>query len=391
MKKKKKIVLIVFAVAVICFALFSRNVFNKGEKLFYETVSVERRTIEAHVTASGTVSAVTTVDVGTQVSGTIKETYVDYNSIVKKGQLIALIDPSTFEAQVEQAKANLMQAKASLQKAKATLDDAKRNLNRQKMLWERNLIARSDLDSAQTDYDLAVAGVSEAEANVYQAQAALKKAETDLSYTRICSPVNGIVVSREVDVGQTVAASYQTPTLFTIAQDLTKMQIETSVDEADIGDVKEGQNVTFTVDAYPDAVFSGTIKQVRIASSVVENVVTYPVIIDVANPELMLKPGMTANVTIITEKKDDAMAVPSSAFRYRPSHYTGDTLRGKVVWVLEDEKPVPKNVNTGITDGSYVEIRGGDLKETDRVVIGESTNSSSASAKKSNRMGPPPF
>jgi len=387
--KKKKTVLILLAAAAVCFALFGRNMLGKGEKLSYETAPVERRAIEAHVTASGTVSAVTTVDVGTQVSGTIKEIYVDYNSVVKKGQLIALIDPSTFEAQVEQAKANLMQARASLQKAKATLDDAKRNLNRQKMLWDRDLIARSDLDSAQTDYDLAVAGVSEAEANVYQTQAALKKAETDLSYTRICSPVNGIVVSRNVDVGQTVAASFQTPTLFTIAQDLTKMQIETSVDEADIGDVREGQNVTFTVDAYPDAVFSGTIKQVRIASSVQENVVTYPVIVDVANPDLKLKPGMTANVTIITEKKDDALTVPSATFRYRPSNYTGETLHGKVVWVLENGSPVPKNVNTGITDGSYVEILGGDLKETDRVVISESTNSSSNSAKKSNRMRPP--
>lgn len=387
--KKKKTLLIVLTAAAVCFALFGRNMFGKGEKLSYETAPVERRAIEAHVTASGTVSAVTTVDVGTQVSGTIKEIYVDYNSVVKKGQLIALIDPSTFEAQVEQAKANLMQARASLQKAKATLDDAKRNLNRQKMLWDRDLIARSDLDSAQTEYDLAVAGVSEAEANVYQTQAALKKAETDLSYTRICSPVNGIVVSRNVDVGQTVAASFQTPTLFTIAQDLTKMQIETSVDEADIGDVREGQNVTFTVDAYPDAVFSGTIKQVRIASSVQENVVTYPVIVDVANPDLKLKPGMTANVTIITEKKDDAVAVPSAAFRYRPSNYTGETLHGKVVWVLENGSPVPKNVKTGITDGTYVEIASGDLKETDRVVISESTNSSSNSAKKSNRMRPP--
>ncbi|HOP87567.1 MAG TPA: efflux RND transporter periplasmic adaptor subunit [Acetomicrobium flavidum] len=387
--KKKRTIFIALTAAVVCLAVFGRNMFDKGEKLSYETVSAERRAIEAHVTASGTVSAVTTVDVGTQVSGTIKEIYVDYNSVVKKGQLIALIDPTTFEAQVEQARANLMQAKASLQKAKATLDDAKRNLDRQKMLWDRDLIARSDLDSAQTDYDLAVAGASEAEANVYQTQAALKKAETDLGYTRICSPVNGIVVSRDVDVGQTVAASFQTPTLFTIAQDLTKMQIETSVDEADIGNVREGQGATFTVDAYPDALFSGTIRQVRIASSVEENVVTYPVIIDVANPDLMLKPGMTANVTIITEKKDDALTVPSSAFRYRPSNYTGETLRGKVVWVLEGGSPVPKNVNTGITDGSYVEITGGDLKETDLIVIGESTNSSSASAKKSNGMRPP--
>ena len=382
---KKKIV-IVLIIGVVLFALFGKSMFGSKESMIYETAQIERRDISSYVTAIGTVSAVTTVDVGTQVSGTIKEIYVDYNSTVKKGQMIALIDPTTFEAQVEQAKANLMHAKAALQKAKATLEDAQRNLNRQKLLWDRDLIARSELDAAQTNYDLALAGVSEAEANVYQAQAALKKAETDLGYTRIYSPVDGIVVSRDVDAGQTVAASFQTPTLFTIAQDLTKMQIETNVDEADIGEVKEGLSVTFTVDAYPDAVFSGTIKQVRIASSVVENVVTYPVIIDVANPDLMLKPGMTANVTIITDKKEGVLAVPSAALRYRPSDYSGDTLRGKVIWVLEDGKPLPKEVKLGITDGAYVEILQGDLNEGQLVVIGEEANSAKKS--KANRRTP---
>ena len=382
---KKKIV-IVLIIGVVLFALFGKSMFGSKESMIYETAQIERRDISSYVTAIGTVSAVTTVEVGTQVSGTIKEIYVDYNSTVKKGQMIALIDPTTFEAQVEQAKANLMHAKAALQKAKATLEDAQRNLNRQKLLWDRDLIARSELDAAQTNYDLALAGVSEAEANVYQAQAALKKAETDLGYTRIYSPVDGIVVSRDVDAGQTVAASFQTPTLFTIAQDLTKMQIETNVDEADIGEVKEGLSVTFTVDAYPEAVFSGTIKQVRIASSVVENVVTYPVIIDVANPDLMLKPGMTANVTIITDKKEGVLAVPSAALRYRPSDYSGDTLRGKVIWVLEDGKPLPKEVKLGITDGAYVEILRGDLNEGQLVVIGEEANSAKKS--KANRRTP---
>ena len=382
---KKKIVILLI-IGVVLFALFGKSMFGSKESMIYETAQIERRDISSYVTAIGTVSAVTTVEVGTQVSGTIKEIYVDYNSTVKKGQMIALIDPTTFEAQVEQAKANLMHAKAALQKAKATLEDAQRNLNRQKLLWDRDLIARSELDAAQTNYDLALAGVSEAEANVYQAQAALKKAETDLGYTRIYSPVDGIVVSRDVDAGQTVAASFQTPTLFTIAQDLTKMQIETNVDEADIGEVKEGLSVTFTVDAYPEAVFSGTIKQVRIASSVVENVVTYPVIIDVANPDLMLKPGMTANVTIITDKKEGVLAVPSAALRYRPSDYSGDTLRGKVIWVLEDGKPLPKEVKLGITDGAYVEILQGDLNEGQLVVIGEEANSAKKS--KANRRTP---
>lgn len=377
MKKKMLFVLVIGAVL---FAVFGRGVFSRKEGVNYDMAPVERRDISSFVTAIGNVSAVTTVEVGTQVSGTIREIYADYNSTVHKGQIIALIDPTTFEAQVEQAKANLMQAKAGLQRAQATLADAKRNLDRQKMLWERDLIARSDLDSAQTDYDLAVAGVSEADANVLQAQASLKKVETDLGYTRIYSPVDGIVVSRDVDAGQTVAASFQTPTLFTIAQDLTKMQIETNVDEADIGNVREGLEVTFTVDAYPNAVFSGRIKQVRIASSVVENVVTYPVIIDVSNPDLMLKPGMTANVTIITDKKEKVLAVPSAAFRYRPSAYEGELLRGRVLWVLEEGRPLPLQVETGITDGAYVEIKSDDLKEGDRVIIGEEAGSTKGKA-----------
>lgn len=377
MKKKMLFALVIGAVL---FAAFGRGFFSRKEGVYYDMAPVERCDISSFVTAIGNVSAVTTVEVGTQVSGTIREIYVDYNSIVNKGQIIALIDPTTFEAQVEQAKANLMQAKAGLQRAQATLADAKRNLDRQKMLWERDLIARSDLDSAQTNYDLAVAGVSEADANVLQAQASLKKVETDLGYTRIYSPVDGIVVSRDVDVGQTVAASFQTPTLFTIAQDLTKMQIETNVDEADIGEVKEGLSVTFTVDAYPNAIFSGRIKQVRIASSVVENVVTYPVIIDVSNPDLMLKPGMTANVTIITDKKENVLAVPSAAFRYRPSAYEGELLRGRVLWVLEEGRPLPVQVETGITDGAYVEIKSDDLKEGDRVIIGEETGSTKGRA-----------
>jgi HlyD family secretion protein len=376
----KKKMLFVLVIGAVLFAAFGRGVFSRKEGVNYDMAPIERRDISSFVTAIGNVSAVTTVEVGTQVSGTIREIYVDYNSIVNKGQIIALIDPTTFEAQVEQAKANLMQAKAGLQRAQATLADAKRNLDRQKMLWERDLIARSDLDSAQTNYDLAVAGVSEADANVLQAQASLKKVETDLGYTRIYSPVDGIVVSRDVDAGQTVAASFQTPTLFTIAEDLTKMQIETNVDEADIGNVREGLEVTFTVDAYPNAVFSGRIKQVRIASSVVENVVTYPVIIDVSNPDLMLKPGMTANVTIITDKKENVLAVPSAAFRYRPSAYEGELLRGRVLWVLEEGRPLPIQVETGISDGAYVEIKSDDLKEGDRVIISEEAGSTKGRA-----------
>ena len=255
------------------------------------------------VTASGNVNAVTTVLVGTQVSGTIKTIYADFNSPVKNGQLIAQIDPAIFEAQVEQARANLLSAKANLEKADASFIDAKRTMERNKALFSKELIARSEVDTAETNYETAKAQINASKAQVAQAEASLKVAETNLRYTRIISPVNGIVVSRNVDVGQTVAASFQTPTLFTIAQDLTKMQIDTNVAEADIGKVKQGQDVEFGVDAYSGVIFKGKVSQVRNAPINVQNVVTYNAVILVSNPELKLKPGMTANVSIIISAK----------------------------------------------------------------------------------------
>ncbi len=357
---------VVIALGIIAFVAFR----SKEEEPKFRTEKVVRGDIVQTVTATGTVNAVTTVLVGTQVSGAIKHIYVDFNSPVKKGQLIAQIDPSTFEAQVEQAKANLLAAKANVEKAGASLLDAKRTMDRNRELFSRNLIARSDMDTSETNYESAKAQVNAAKAQVAQTEASLKYAETNLRYTRILSPVDGIVVSRNVDVGQTVAASFQTPTLFNIAQDLTKMQIDTNVDEADIGRIKVGQDVEFTVDAYPDITFKGRVSQVRIAPITVQNVVTYDVVIRVDNPEFKLKPGMTANVSIIIAGKKDVLKIPNAALRFRLSNTVKPSeYKGTGVWITEKDKPRRIKVSTGISDGSYTELVSGEIKEGQEVIV----------------------
>ncbi len=346
---------------------------GKGNEPRYKTEKLTRGDIVTTVTATGTVNAVTTVLVGTQVSGTIKKIYVDFNSPVKKGLLIALIDPALFEEQVAQAKANLLAAKANAEKAEASLVDAKRTRDRNSELFSKNLIAKSDFDTADTNYETAKASVSAAKAAVAQSEAALRNAQTNLGYTRIVSPVDGTVVSRNVDVGQTVAASFQTPTLFTIAQDLTKMQIDTSVDEADIGKVKVGQNVDFTVDAYADISFKGKVGQVRIAPITVQNVVTYDVVVTVDNPDFKLKPGMTANVSIIVADKKGVIRIPNPALRFRPAERTKakQPQKSPGVWVIENGKPKRIYVTAGISDGSFTELSAGELREGQDVVTEE--------------------
>lgn len=346
---------------------------DKGPK--YKFAAVERGDIRATVTATGTVNAVTTVLVGTQVSGTIKELYVDYNSPVKKGQLLAQIDPATFEAKVQESRANLLQAKANVEKAEASLADAKRSLARNRELFSRNLIARSDLDTSETNVSVAAAQLSAARAQVEQARATLTYAETNLRYTKIVSPVDGTVISRNVDVGQTVAASFQTPTLFNIAQDLTRMQIDTSVDEADIGKVKVDQPVEFSVDSYPDFIFRGQVAEVRSAPITVQNVVTYDVVVRVDNQDLRLKPGMTANVSIVIAEKHGVLRVPNAALRLRlveaESGGKSQQPRGKGqgVWVLAGNRPKRISVNTGLSDGTYTEIISDGLREGQEVII----------------------
>jgi HlyD family secretion protein len=383
MKKILIIGVIIIVVAVTGFVLFR----GKGNEPKFRTEKVIRGDVEMAVTATGTVNPVTTVLVGTQVSGTIKNIYVDFNSPVKKGQLIARIDPALFDAQVNQARANLLSAKANVEKAEATSVDAKRTKERNKELLSKNLIAQSDFDTAETNYETAKASVSAAKAQVVQSEAALNSAETNLYYTKIVSPVDGIVVSRNVDVGQTVAASFQTPTLFSIAQDLTKMQIDTNVAEADIGNVKFGQDVEFTVDAYPDATFKGKVSQVRNAPITVQNVVTYDAVIQVDNPELELKPGMTANVSIIISAKKDVLKIPNAALRFKPSE-KGSALsekKGPGVWILEKDKPKRIPLSLGISDGSYTELVTGDLKEGQEVIV-ESLTKTKESARTGPRM-----
>ncbi len=369
MKKNRKIgslLVIILLVGAAAFILVSR----KGHDPLYKTVRVSKGRIVSSITATGTVNPVTTVLVGTQVSGTIKSIYADYNSVVRKGQLLALIDPTSFDAQLSEAKANYLSAKANLDKALATEADAIRTLGRNKKLIAQNLIAQSDYDTADTNAETARASVEAARAQVSQTLAAMKFAETNLKYTRIVSPVNGTVVARNVDVGQTVAASFQTPTLFSVAQDLKKMQIDTSVDEADIGNVKTGQNVEFTVDAYPETTFRGKVTQVRINPTIIQNVVTYDVVVSVANKDLKLKPGMTANVRIITAIKNDILRVPNTAFLFRlPGYKAKGEKGGAGVWVLEQGKPKRVLVRQGLTDGNYTEVVSGNLRQGDAVIV----------------------
>ncbi|MEK6683076.1 MAG: efflux RND transporter periplasmic adaptor subunit, partial [Nitrospirota bacterium] len=292
--------------------IFAGFVFFRGDETAaqYKTAKIGKGEITAAVSATGKVNAVVTVQVGSQVSGTIQQLFADFNSRVKKNQIVAQIDPSLLQAQLEQARAKLANEEANAEKARVVASDAKRNLGRMEELLSKNLVSQSDKDAAQTAYDFAVAGLKAAEAQVMQDQASLRLAETNLRYTTIRSPVDGIVISRNVDVGQTVAASLQAPTLFTIAQDLTEMQIDTSVDEADIGKVRVGQEAEFTVDAYPESPFHGKVHDIYNQPLIVQNVVTYDAIIRVRNPDLKLKPGMTANVTIKVGHKNDAVKIP---------------------------------------------------------------------------------
>jgi HlyD family secretion protein len=386
---RKKIKKLLIAGAVIIILALTAYYFlrsNNNEPKFV-TEKAAKGDIVMTVTATGTVNPVTTVLVGTQVSGTINAIYVDYNSQVKKGHLIARIDPAPFEAQVEQARANLLSARANLEKATATRIDANRAMLRNKELFSKDLIARSDFDTSETNFDTAVAQENAAKAQIAQTAAALKLVETNLQYTKIISPVEGVVISRNVDVGQTVAASFQTPTLFSIAQDLTKMQIDTNVDESDIGNIKVGQDVEFIVDAYPDMTFKGTVWQVRNAPITVQNVVTYDVVIKVDNPELKLKPGMTANVSIIIAIKKDILKIPNAALRFSPSGKGVQTSekKGPGVWTLEKGNPMRIPFSPGISDGSYTEILSGDIREGREIIV-ESLNKTTTPAPAGPRM-----
>jgi len=404
--------------------LFYWLIGQKGSNQKFRTIRIERGEINSIVTATGTINPVITVLVGSQVSGTIKALYADFNSRVQVGEMIAQIDPAIFEAQVDQAKANVATALANLSNAQANLQntqanlvkaevavsDTKKTLDRNLQLMKMSAVAQAALDTAQTNYDSAVAQreatkaqlevarsqIESAKAQVEHAKAALKMAEINLRYTTIRSPVDGTVISRNVDVGQTVAASLQAPTLFTIAKDLTQMQVDTNFSEADIGRIEKGQEATFNVDAYPERTFRGRVSEIRNAPITIQNVVTYDVVIQVDNKDLKLKPGMTANVTIMVAHRDGVLKIPNAALRFRPefaqkegtgekrssrppsigqptSWQTEEKRLGRV-WVLSSEgKPVPISVDLGITNGTFSEVVSGGLKEGVEVIIEETS------------------
>ena len=298
---------------------------RKGAEAPLTTVAVDRGDILEVVGATGTLEAVVTVQVGSQVSGTIQSLYADFNSQVKKGQVIARLDPSIFDARVGQAQANLISARANVERSRAQVADAQQKYERAKELAAQNLLPTSDLETAKANFDGAQAQLKASDAAVSQALANVNQAKLDLSHTVIATPIDGVVIARNVDVGQTVAASFQAPVLFVIANDLTKMRVNAAIDEADVGRIANGQDVNFRVDAYPDQTFAGRIEQVRLQPTTVQNVVTYNTIISVDNAQLKLRPGMTATVTVIVRRADDALRIPAAALRYRPEGFEART------------------------------------------------------------------
>ena len=355
----------------------------------YITAAVTRGTVAPAVSATGTVNPVITVQVGSYDSGPIQAIYADFNSAVKKGQLIAKIDPRPFQVKVDQATAALNNARAQLLKDQADVAYKKITYQRQAELLKAEVVSRDAVDSAYSAYKQATAQVALDQSNVKQQQGALAEAQVNLYYTNIISPVDGTVVSRNVDVGQTVASSFQTPTLFLIARDLTQMQVDTNVSESDIGAIREGQPASFTVDAFPNRKFQGLVHQVRQAPITVQNVVTYDVVINVPNPQLLLKPGMTANVTLETAHHDAVLRVPAQALRYTPTGF-GSAQSGQreaAVWVDDDSGIRRVPVVTGMSDGDYMEIRSGDLHSGQTVITGEVKMASG----QSNAAGPPRF
>jgi HlyD family secretion protein len=373
-------------IAVICGAatlLYYRRA-HAVPNIDYETSAADRGTIVAKVTATGNLSALLTVQVGSQVSGRVLELFVDYNSPVKKGETIAKLDPLLFQAAVEQATALELSAKSTIAKDQAQDVNAKIAYEREQKLRDAQVVAQADLDTAKANYDAAEAQVAADQSNLASTEAALHQAQLNLSYTTIISPIDGIVISRNVDVGQTVAASFQAPTLFVIANDLRHMQVDTNVGESDVGRLTAGMPASFTVDAYPGKPFTGKLRQIRNASQTVQNVVTYDAVIDVENPNLLLKPGMTANVAFVVEQKNNAVRLRNSALRFAPdpamlarigvsapaplpTPSPQEPVR-RTVWVLRDGKPVRVTVSTGVTDGTWTELLQGDVQPGDALI-----------------------
>ena len=393
MTGRRNLVIAAIVLLIVAFFVFSR--FGRSSAAQFQTATVTRGPITQTVTATGTLNPVVNVQVGSQVSGNIQKLFADFNSKVKAGDVVAQIDPVLFQATVTQAEGDLANAQAALELAKV-------NATRIQELFAKK-------NSAQADVDQATANLHQAEANVKIKQGALDKAKADLDYCRITSPVDREVISRNVDVGQTVAASLQAPVIFTIANDLTKMQIDSNVAEADVGVVEVNQDVDFTVDAFPTRTFHGKVVQVRNAPITVQNVVTYDTVIGVGNPDLKLKPGMTANVSVKIAHRDDALQIKNAALRYRPADATPAATRPptpavpgsprpggarerrgseRTVYVLLGSRPRPTQIKTGISDGVVTEVLEG-LKEGDRVVTAELNAAASSFSPASNPFGGP--
>ncbi len=359
-KKKALVIAAVAAIATLAVWLLSGG--KKEEKITFDTAAVAPANIMNSITATGTIEPVTSVTVGTQVSGIVSKLFVDYNSVVKKGQVIAELDKTNLMSQLNTAKTQLATAQSQLNYQTA-------NYKRYKTLFEKGLVAADDFDNAKLSY-------TQAKEQVVSAKEEVQRAQTNLGYATITSPIDGVVLSKSVEEGQTVAASFSTPELFTIAQDLTNMQVVADVDEADIGDVKEGERVTFTVDAYPDDTFKGEVKQVRQEATTTNNVVTYEVVISAPNADLKLKPGLTANVTIYTAERKGVLSVPSKALRFTPQKETVGKMKivdvanaKNKVWTIEGNSIVAHKVNIGMTDGTNTQIVGG-IAEGTKVVTG---------------------
>lgn len=364
------------------------------------TAVVTRGSVVETVEATGALEAVTTVQVGTQVSGTIKALYADYNSEVRTGQVIAQLEPSLFESQVEQARATLVRLEAEVDRARVEVSEAGRRLKRARELAASRLIAASELEAAEAAERQAAAALKAAEAQTVQARASLHQSRVNLGHTTIRAPIDGVVISRSVDVGQTVAASMQAPTLFVLARDLAQMQVNARVDEADIGRIRDGQAVEFRVDAYPGETFAGKVRQVRLEPIVEQNVVSYVTVIDVPNERLRLKPGMTATVTIEIARADDVMRVPGAALRFEPaddlllqlgqerpagvSPDRGPLRASRAVWVFDTGRLRRVPVRTGISDGVMTAVLEGNLQPGARVV----TSAASQAAAVSPAAGP---
>lgn len=380
MKKLSKVWLLLTLVIIVALAAWAMSGGKKEEQISFDTATVASANIQNSITATGTIEPVTSVTVGTQVSGIVSKLYVDYNTVVKKGQIIAELDKTNLTSQLNSAKTQLAVAQSQLNYQTA-------NFNRYKTLFQKGLVAADEYENAQLSY-------KQAKEQMVSAKEEVQRAQTNLGYATITSPIDGVVLSKSVEEGQTVAASFSTPELFTIAQDLTNMQVVADVDEADIGDVREDEKVSFTVDAYPDDTFEGVVKQVRQEATTTNNVVTYEVVISAPNADLKLKPGLTANVTIFTAERKGVLSVPSKALRFTPQKETVGKMKiidnnanaKNKVWTIEHNAIVSHKVNVGMTYGTNTQILSG-IPAGLKVITGLSISSEAEATPQANAGG----